>query len=119
MFALGISGPQSISPKVLERPGDLSKQLSYSNYRRPYYQNGGYYARAHSYRSGLYARTNSRDGASYARANTRAGGSYAGANIRGGGTYARANAREGGSYGARPQHVRNSTTHHQSHGYER
>jgi len=90
----------------------------YSNYRRPYYRNGGYYARAHSYRSGSYARTNSRDGASYARSNTRAGGSYAGANIRGGGSYARANAREGGSYGVRPQHVRNSSTH-QSHGYER
>ena len=92
---------------------------SYSNYRRPYYRNGGYYARAHSYRSGSYARTNSRDGASYARANTRAGGSYVGANIRGDGSYARANAREGGSYGARPQHVRNSTTHHQAHRYER
>jgi hypothetical protein len=78
----------------------------YSNYRRPYYRNGGYYARAHSYGNGAYVRTHSRDG-SYARINTRERGSYARATAHEGG-YARANARAG-----TPQHIRNSTTHNQ------
>jgi hypothetical protein len=65
----------------------------YSNYRRPYYRNGGYYARAHSYGSGSYARANTRDG----------------------GSYARANAREGSSYAVRSEHIRISTTHHHEH----
>lgn len=69
---------------------------SYSNYRRPYYRNGPYYARTHSHGGGSYARTYSRAGGSYARANTLEGGSY-----------------------AHSWHVRNSTTHHQVREHQR
>jgi hypothetical protein len=88
--------------------GGPSVSYGYSNYRRPYYRNGGYYARIHSYGGRSYARTGSRD-VSYSRANTRAGGSYA-----------RANTREAGSHVVgHTQHARNSTTHHQRHEYQR
>jgi hypothetical protein len=65
----------------------------YSNYRRPYYRHGGYYARSHSHGGGSYARTYSHEG----------------------GSYARANAQEGRSHGTRPEHVRSSSTNHQLH----